>query len=605
MAVCAERLMLFSLGPVMRYELITTSRRRRYYFLRAIYGLLLLAQLSLLFSVWESTHPAGGTLKEIQSFAEDAFIQFAGAQGLCLLLLIPALVAGIISDEYQRKTLHYLLASRLSSAEIVLGKLGARLVHVIAFVAVGLPIVALLMLYGGLNPLNIFYVYMGTTTLVLFTSGFSILTSTLARRPRDAILITYGLGVLWLLAPLWIAEISRFLDGPLAWVPPVNDFLILSNPIKVWSNATYRTSRFMGAATRLPFSQFRIGFVWHFAIMAGIQTLAGLLFVGVAVAGLRPLRGSSWPGGKPQTGWFARLAGRYRRFVEARATAALVRNQLLVNRADRPSCGDDPMLWKERFTRMGGGLKWLGSRPVALFFIVFLCCYLFDVAVPAVGGFTHSLWQARSWSTWLEMNAALRTSSAILAALVMLPISAAAAASVTSEREQDTWTSLATTLLTPVEVIRGKQFGSIWSARWLGVGLVAMLGMGLLSGAFHPLGLFAALAVLATSSWLSAAIGVLASTLARNSTRAAFFTFFAMFVFVWASGWPSVFWQSLASYADMRYLWTGEVPTGYARRNFVAPPLLGAAVLSAVDSILAGLLTLWSIKRLATTWGRG
>ena len=29
-----ERSMLFSLGPVMRYELITTSRRRRYYFLR-------------------------------------------------------------------------------------------------------------------------------------------------------------------------------------------------------------------------------------------------------------------------------------------------------------------------------------------------------------------------------------------------------------------------------------------------------------------------------------------------------------------------------------------------------------------------------------------
>ena len=101
------------------------------------------------------THPAGGTLPQIQSFAENAFIQFAGVQGLGLLLrlLIPALVAGTISDEYQRKTLHYLLASRLSSAEIVLGKLGARLVHVVAFLAVGLPIVSLLMLYGGLNPL--------------------------------------------------------------------------------------------------------------------------------------------------------------------------------------------------------------------------------------------------------------------------------------------------------------------------------------------------------------------------------------------------------------------------------------------------------------------
>ncbi len=230
--------MLFSLGPVIRYELITTSRRRRYYFLRAIYGLLLLTQLTMLFRLYALIHPEGATLRQIQEFAESAFIQFAGVQGLCLLLLIPALVAGIISDEYQRKTLHYLLASRLSSAEIVLGKLGARLVHVVAFVAVGLPIVALLMLYGGLNPVNIFYVYMGTTTLVLFTSGFSVLTSTLARRPRDAILMTYGLGVLWLLAPLWLERISRYLDGPLGWVPPVNDFLILSKPIKVWSNVT-------------------------------------------------------------------------------------------------------------------------------------------------------------------------------------------------------------------------------------------------------------------------------------------------------------------------------------------------------------------------------
>ena len=445
------------------------------------------------------------------------------------------------------------------------------------------------MLYGGLNPVNIFYVYMGTTTLVLFTSGVLDLGldsgAAAARRDPDH---------LWSGCALVAGAAQDRGDLALSrrvarlGCTPFNDLLILTNPITVWSNATYRDSTFWNTA-RLPFSDVRIGFVWHFAIMAAIQTLAGLLFVGVAVAGLRPLRGSSWPGGKPHTGWFARLAARYRRFVEARATAALVRNQLLVNQADRPPCGDDPMLWKERFTRMGGGLKWLGSRPVALFFIVFLCCYLFDVAVPAVGGFTRSLWQARTWGTWFEMNAALRTSSAILAALVMLPISAAAGASVTSEREQDTWTSLATTLLSPVEVIRGKQLGSIWSARWLGIGLVAMLGTGLLLGAFHPLGLFAALAVLATSSWLSAAIGVLASTLARNSTRAAFFTFFAMFVFVWASGWPSVFWQTLASYADMRYLWSGEVPVGYSRRNLVAPPLLGAAVLSAVDSDPRGL----------------
>ena len=281
--------------------------------------------------------------------------------------------------------------------------------------------------------------------------------------------------------------------------------------------------------------------------------------------------------------------------------AALTRNELLATRADRPSCGDDPMLWKERFTRMGGGLKWLGSRPVALFFIVFLGCYLFDVAAPAVAGFS-SRSVARPQLVRDQLGPAhLERDSG---GLVMLPISAAGSASITSEREQDTWTSLATTLLTPVEVIRGKQLGSIWSARWLGIGLVALLGAGTLLGAFHPLGLIAALAILMTSSWLTAAIGVLASTLARNSTRAAFFTFFAVFVFVWASGWPTMFRQSLASYAEMHLAWSGQIPAGYPARNFVMPPILEAAGLSAFNSVLAGLLTLWSIKRLARTWGR-
>ena len=146
--------------------------------------------------------------------------------------------AGVIADEHQRKTLHYLLASRLSSAEIVLGKLGARLVHVVAFVALGLPIVSLLMLYGGLNPVNIFYVYMGTATLVLFASGFSILISILARRPRDAILATYGLGALWLLRSALARGIWRIIStGRSAWVAPVNDALLFTNPIERLADA--------------------------------------------------------------------------------------------------------------------------------------------------------------------------------------------------------------------------------------------------------------------------------------------------------------------------------------------------------------------------------
>jgi ABC-type transport system involved in multi-copper enzyme maturation permease subunit len=603
--------MFLSLGPVMRYELITTSRRRRYYLLRVIYGLVLLTQLWGLFRRWEVTHEQWArpfpswarpsSLEEVQAFAEDAFIQFAGVQGLALLVLIPSLVAGIIPDEFQRKTLHYLLASRLSSAEIVLGKLGARLVHVLVFVALGLPIVALLMLYGGLNPVNIFYVYMGTATLVLFTAGFSTLISVLARRPRDAILAAYGLGAIWLCAPFTIGITSIFEGGPLGWTDTVNRALLVFNPIHVWSLSTRRSWDFMTRGSTPGWVAPWNSFEWHFGLMSSIQAVGGALFLVVAVASLRPLRGAAWPGGKPQTGWFTRIRARFHQFVEARATAALTRNALLATRRKRPSCGEDPMLWKERFTRMGGGLKWLGSRPVALFFIVLLCCYLGDMSASVLADLVRGTRRTRVWE---EINLGLRTSTAALAVLAILPIGAAAASSITSEREGDTWISLATTLLTPREVIRGKQFGAVWSARWLGIGLGSILAAGLILGALHPIGVVAGVAILVTCVWLTAAIGVLASTLAGNSTRALYLTALVLFVYGIVTAWPYQLWLTLASYRDMQFMQAGGVVRVFSDSTRIVPPLGAAAMLAVVSASIATILSYLSVMRLRSTWGR-
>src|SRR4029077_10941542 len=104
-----------------------------------------------------------------------------------------------------------------------------------------------------------------------------------------------------------------------------------------------------------------------------------------------------------------------------------------------------------------------------------------------------------------------------LAVLAMLGVAAAAAVSLTGEREQDTWTSLATTLLTPAEIVRAKQFGAIWSARWIGIALSVLWGVGLVLAGVHPIGLLAGAAILASSSWLVSAMGVFASSFAGNS----------------------------------------------------------------------------------------
>ena len=76
----------------------------------------------------------GSEFNFLAETAEEIFSTFLTTQVVAVLALTPAMVAGTIADEKQRKTLHYLLASQLSSLEIVGGKLAARLLHVVVLV---------------------------------------------------------------------------------------------------------------------------------------------------------------------------------------------------------------------------------------------------------------------------------------------------------------------------------------------------------------------------------------------------------------------------------------------------------------------------------------
>ena len=68
-------------------------------------------------------------------FARELFQNLVLAQGAIVAFSTPALVAGAIAGEVRRKTLGDLLTSDLTTAEIVLGKLAARLLHVGLLVA--------------------------------------------------------------------------------------------------------------------------------------------------------------------------------------------------------------------------------------------------------------------------------------------------------------------------------------------------------------------------------------------------------------------------------------------------------------------------------------
>jgi len=105
--------MLF--GPIFHSESLMTARRNRYYAARVLYGVALLCAMHQEVSAWElktliARRPASNfdptfSFKLRAMFAETCFLRFAWVQGITLLSLIPALIAGVIADEHRRRTL--------------------------------------------------------------------------------------------------------------------------------------------------------------------------------------------------------------------------------------------------------------------------------------------------------------------------------------------------------------------------------------------------------------------------------------------------------------------------------------------------------------------
>ena len=474
------------IGPVLTAELLTTSRRRRYYAGRLFYGLVL---LFVLWSNYVATFgvDAGGT-----TFGVDRMVQFSNtmlssltiAQLAAVALLTPAMVSGVIASETQRKTLHYLLASELTSTGIVLGKLLARMLHVAVYLAIGLPVVSLMTLFGGVDPLRVLGSFALALTFAYFLACLCMLASTIAGRVRGAVMLGYAFALAW------------------PFLPGIIGFLL----------APLRSDRLMEVLKQ--------AFLW--AYPGGMLTVASAGWVGFGVkpAGLDSLPGwAVWAIGVAQlllwgTGFLALTAARLRPLSQRRESKARVvigldkqgRHRLRV--LPRPPVGADPMMWKERHTSRAGGVARLLMSTGALAGFVLIGCVTFDAIQRALGEIRADWWEDVGRSTGRgEFNLVLRGLTALIGFVWLLGTAVTAAGGVAGEREEDTWLSLTATPLTGWEILRAKMVGAVLRFRSLAWTLAILWGLGLATGSIHPAGVLLDVAVLGSALACVAALG--------------------------------------------------------------------------------------------------
>lgn len=206
------------LGPVFAYEWITASRRWQGYALRSLFVLMLLASLGL---VWVGRTEARNvtTIKALADVGEQFFLAVIGTQITLVLLAAPAATAGAICLDRARGTLTHLMVTDLSDGEIVLGKLAARLVPVFGLVGCALPVMAILTLLGGVDPDALVGAFLVTLGVAVFGCSLALVFSLWAGKTHEALLGTYAVWGLWLLARPMLSMLGG-LYGLSPWLPP-------------------------------------------------------------------------------------------------------------------------------------------------------------------------------------------------------------------------------------------------------------------------------------------------------------------------------------------------------------------------------------------------
>lgn len=467
-------------GPVFVYDLIRTTRKGRHVLFRCLYAGALLIALAIFVAIefgaawdhlfeWRTVSTRDRNLNEI---ATRFFAAFFIAQQCAVLLLAPVYTAGALIEEKEHGTLELLLATDLTSREIVLGKLASRTANMLLLLLTGLPILALTQLLGGIDPNLVLLGFAFSILWVVSLSSVALLVSTYARSSLGALGGTYAWVVLpgaccCAINPAWLQSDSRELLQLLGLMGLLYGLVIVA--------ASYGTIQRL---ERLRKAEPR----------GRSRTADRPSAVGEAVAGMLA---AVVPADRPAsplrpTDWF------------------------------RPPVFDRAMLWKELHAGPRFRLQNLSTLAMGLVLIVWM--------VLGIGLLVSVLTALAIGRLPEAIVAVLQLTGAGCVSLALLVVGHYAAGRISHEREEGTLDLLLLTPLSRSEILHAKWLGSLYSARqfawllgiiWLGGTL--LMGLNILS---LPLLLLASAVFAAFTAWL----GLFCSVICRTTVRATLWT---------------------------------------------------------------------------------
>jgi ABC-type transport system involved in multi-copper enzyme maturation permease subunit len=433
------------LGPVFAREAFTTPRRARHYVMRGVYVAALLILMATAWLVVAGTQIVRN-VGDLSRFGAILFQILAPLQ-LALAAFLSALVAAsAVCQEKDRRTLILLLMTRMTNPELVLGKLAASLLNVVAMLIAALPVFLLITLFGGVSLGQVWRAFAVTLTTAIVAGSLGSTLALWREKTFQTLAITALILVLWI--GLWEAVYVLGRGGQVGGIP-LETAVTGFSPLRAVLEAC-------AAGRELPGRQewWQQGVGWYLALsVTGALLLNAVAVLLVRVwnpsrelrpeqAGQRAAESSGEAvGDLAQTS--ATAVGPEN--AEA-ARAGHVDARVRTSSAPTRRVWDNPVLWREVCT-------WAYGRKVLLIRLAFLLVFMLATAglyvassTPAVGA--------------LVPPAAKPLAPLFLVSLVL--VNALAVTSITNERDGQALDLLLVTDVSPREFVLGKLWGVFW-----------------------------------------------------------------------------------------------------------------------------------------------
>jgi ABC-2 type transport system permease protein len=469
-------------GPVLDKELRVSSRRKRNYFLRFAYVWLLTGFIAF---VWFVTTRIGGPtsatfqvsrMSVTGRYVTSTIIWF---QFIVIQFVAIVMLSNAISDEIYHRTLGLLMTTPISSIQIVIGKLFSKLLQLVLLLAISMPVLAIIRVFGGVSWAYIISSLGITMTAAIFVGSMSLFFSISNRHSHTVIVRTVLVCFLFYIGPLVVAELLQFAYQirivSVMWLSYINPFMTLG----------LTTQYMLTPSSAAPVMSWPL----HCVFMLGLSAL--LLVVSafcIRKVGLRQATG--------QAGIF--LSRRERRIADKKLKTGKV--LYAASRRIRPVKGP-PVIWKEMMTLLTKNLR-VGSIITTILAVLIL--------VAAYG-----------YCAYADLLGSHGTQIAFIIIYFffgLLRTATSAAASITTEKEAQTWPILLTTPLSEKQIVLEKIIGSCLAGWAFWLLLAAHVAVFSLAG-YIPLSAILPLVLLIVSSTLLvSSIGVFFSSCFKRSS---------------------------------------------------------------------------------------